>query len=58
MSGATAKIPVIIDTDPGVDDVIGILLALASPELEVLAITVTFGTGFPGSERANLSPTP
>ncbi|KAF9653936.1 nucleoside hydrolase [Thelephora ganbajun] len=43
MSGSTAKIPVIIDTDPGVDDVIGILLALASPELEVLAITVTFG---------------
>jgi len=34
---------VIIDTDPGVDDVIGLLLALASPELEVLAITVTFG---------------
>ncbi|KAH7926519.1 nucleoside hydrolase [Leucogyrophana mollusca] len=38
-----AKIPVIIDTDPGVDDVIAILLALASPELEILAIIVTFG---------------
>ncbi|KAH7909966.1 nucleoside hydrolase [Hygrophoropsis aurantiaca] len=38
-----AKIPVIIDTDPGVDDVLAILLALASPELEILAIIVTFG---------------
>jgi len=37
------KIPVIIDTDPGVDDVIAILLALASPEIEVLAIIVSYG---------------
>ncbi|KAJ3540288.1 hypothetical protein NM688_g6249 [Phlebia brevispora] len=37
------KIPVIIDTDPGVDDVIAILLALASPELDVRAIIITFG---------------
>lgn len=36
---------IIIDTDPGVDDVLAILLALsASPdELEVLLISVTFG---------------
>ncbi len=31
--------PIIIDTDPGQDDAIAILLALASPELEVLGIT-------------------
>jgi len=37
------RIPVIIDTDPGVDDVLALLLALASPELEILAITITFG---------------
>ncbi|KAN0091228.1 Inosine/uridine-preferring nucleoside hydrolase domain containing protein [Tylopilus felleus] len=37
------KTPVIIDTDPGVDDVLAILLALASPELEILAIIVSFG---------------
>ncbi|CCM01125.1 uncharacterized protein FIBRA_03173 [Fibroporia radiculosa] len=37
------KIPVIIDTDPGVDDTLAILLALASPELDVLAIIVSFG---------------
>lgn len=40
---ATSKIPVIIDTDPGVDDVLAILLALASPELEILAYVVSFG---------------
>lgn len=40
---ATGKIPVIIDTDPGVDDVLAILLALASPELEILAYVVSFG---------------
>lgn len=39
----TKKIPVIIDTDPGVDDVLAILLALASPELEILAYVVSFG---------------
>ncbi|PIJ51174.1 nucleoside hydrolase [Erwinia sp. OLTSP20] len=34
---------IIIDTDPGVDDAIAILLALASPELEVLGITAVAG---------------
>ena len=36
-------IPVILDCDPGTDDAIAILLALASPELDVLAITVAGG---------------
>ena len=36
---------VIIDTDPGVDDCAAILLALASPELEVEALTATYGNG-------------
>ncbi|HEU4808603.1 MAG TPA: nucleoside hydrolase [Homoserinimonas sp.] len=36
-------IPLIIDTDPGVDDMLAILLALASPELDVRAITTTYG---------------
>lgn len=40
----TAPIPLIIDTDPGVDDVLAILLALASPdEVSVKALTLTFG---------------
>jgi purine nucleosidase len=34
---------VIIDTDPGIDDALAILLALASPELEVVALTVVSG---------------
>lgn len=34
---------IIIDTDPGQDDAIALLLALASPELEVLGITAVAG---------------
>lgn len=34
---------IIIDTDPGQDDAIAILLALASPELEVVGITAVAG---------------
>ncbi|MGD9864716.1 MAG: nucleoside hydrolase [Pseudodonghicola sp.] len=37
------KTPVIIDTDPGQDDAFAILLALASPELEVLGLTTVAG---------------
>ena len=37
------KRPIIIDTDPGQDDAVAILLALGSPELEVLAITAVAG---------------
>ena len=36
---------VIIDTDPGVDDCAAILLALASPELQVEALTAVYGNG-------------
>ena len=36
--------PIIIDTDPGQDDAIGILLALASPEeLDLLGIVAVAG---------------
>ena len=35
--------PVIIDTDPGIDDAAAILFALASPEVEVRALTAVFG---------------
>jgi purine nucleosidase len=37
------RLPVIIDTDPGVDDALALLLAGASSELEVLAITTVGG---------------
>ena len=36
---------VIIDCDPGIDDAAAILLALASPELSVEAITTVYGNG-------------
>ncbi len=34
---------IIIDTDPGQDDAVAIMLALASPEIDVLGITVVAG---------------
>jgi purine nucleosidase len=36
-------LPIIIDTDPGQDDAVAILMALASPEFEVLGITAVAG---------------
>jgi len=41
--GQTGKRKVIIDTDPGTDDAMAIMLALNSPELEVEAFTVVPG---------------
>lgn len=43
MDASSSAIPVILDCDPGHDDAIAILLAVASPELELLAVTTTFG---------------
>jgi purine nucleosidase len=39
----TAARRIIIDTDPGQDDALAILLALASPELDVVAVTAVAG---------------
>ncbi len=39
----TANHRIIIDTDPGQDDAVAILLALASPEIEVVGITAVAG---------------
>jgi len=39
----TPPIPVLIDTDPGIDDCLAVLLALASPELAVRGIAVSYG---------------
>lgn len=37
------RVRVIIDTDPGIDDALAILLLAASPEISIEAITVTHG---------------
>ncbi|QJY46925.1 nucleoside hydrolase [Pseudonocardia broussonetiae] len=36
-------IPLIIDTDPGVDDAVALMLAAASPEVDLRAVTTVFG---------------
>ena len=46
------KTPVLIDCDPGVDDTIALLLALASPELDVRAVTTVAGN-VPGEATAS-----
>ncbi|CAK9057156.1 Probable uridine nucleosidase 1 (Uridine ribohydrolase 1) [Durusdinium trenchii] len=43
-AGAQRARPVIISTDPGIDDAIALLLALSSPELELRAIGINFGS--------------
>ena len=45
-----APIPVLIDTDPGLDDALALFLACASPELDILGIvTVAGNIGLPGT---------
>lgn len=39
----TARIPLVIDTDPGIDDALAILLALASPEVDLRLVTTVHG---------------
>jgi pyrimidine-specific ribonucleoside hydrolase len=43
VTDTTARIPVILDCDPGHDDALAITLALARPELDVLGITTIGG---------------
>lgn len=42
-SAASHPQPVLIDTDPGIDDMLALFLALASPELDVRGISVSYG---------------
>ena len=40
---ASARIPVIFDTDPGIDDALALALLARHPRFELLAVTTTFG---------------
>src|SRR5207237_56385 len=41
-----SPVPVVIDTDPGIDDCLALLLALNSPELEVRGISISYGNTY------------
>ena len=40
---ARVRIPILLDCDPGHDDAIALLLALASPEIELVGVTTVHG---------------
>ena len=46
-------VPMIIDTDPGVDDAVAVMLAVASPEVQLLAVTTVFGNAGVETTTAN-----
>ncbi|MGH3883893.1 MAG: nucleoside hydrolase [Pseudonocardiaceae bacterium] len=37
------SVPMIVDTDPGVDDAVALMLAAASPEVQLLGVTTVYG---------------
>src|SRR5262249_56778571 len=45
--------PILLDCDPGHDDAIALLLALASPELELLGVTTVSGNQTVDKTTAN-----
>jgi pyrimidine-specific ribonucleoside hydrolase len=47
-------LPIILDCDPGHDDAIALVLALASPELEVKAVTSSAGNQTPDKTLSNV----
>ena len=46
-------IPLIIDTDPGLDDALGLLLALGSPEVDLIGVTAVAGNTALANPTAN-----
>lgn len=47
------KIPIILDCDPGHDDAIALILALASPEIELLGVSTSAGNQTPDKTLNN-----
>jgi pyrimidine-specific ribonucleoside hydrolase len=52
-TGAGGGLPVVIDTDPGIDDAIALMLALSGPELDVRAVTTVGGNAGLDTTTAN-----
>ncbi len=46
-------VPLIIDTDPGVDDAVALMLAVASPDVHLLAVTTVYGNAGLETTTAN-----
>lgn len=47
-------LPVVIDTDPGIDDLVALTLALRSPELDVVGLTTSYGNAELDRTTSNL----
>ena len=47
------SVPLLLDCDPGHDDAIALLLALASPELDLVGVTTTYGNQTVDKTTAN-----
>jgi inosine-uridine nucleoside N-ribohydrolase len=47
------RIPVIIDTDPGIDDLVAVAMAARAPSLDLIAITTTYGNASLASTTRN-----
>lgn len=46
-------VPFVLDTDPGVDDAVAFMVALGSPEIDLVAVTTTWGNVAGGITHAN-----
>ena len=51
--GSSVTIPMIIDADPGLDDALALLLALGSPEVDLLGVTTVAGNTSLANTTAN-----
>lgn len=47
-------LPVVIDTDAGIDDVVALALAARSPELRIIGVTATYGNAALATTAANV----
>jgi inosine-uridine nucleoside N-ribohydrolase len=55
MTATRPPVSILIDTDPGIDDVVALSLAARSPELDVAGITTTYGNATLAAATRNAS---